>query len=83
LNSGRGAGVARMIFALPCSPYYLRDFREHWIAIGLFAVGLGFAIPQISWIKRHEAYWDSVRAKERLKRAEASADKKAKQLGGE
>jgi len=67
--SGRGAGWARLIVAIPCSPYYVRDFSDHWLVIAIFCAGVALAIPQFFWMKRHKAYWDKVREKERIKRA--------------
>lgn len=74
-GSGRGAAWVRLIVSIPCSPYYLRDFADHWLNITVFFVSAGFAIPQFFWIRRHEAYWDMVREKERLKRAAITAQK--------
>ena len=74
-----GSGWARLVAAIFCSPYYLRDFSAHWVGITVFAISVAFAIPQIFWLKRHKAYWDSVRQKEKLKRAEKRVKKQADQ----
>ncbi len=74
------AGWARLIVATFCSPYYVRDFADHWFVIGLFVVGVVFSIRQLLWFKRHKAYWDVIREKERVKRAEKAAVKKAAQM---
>jgi len=75
---GRGAALIRLAVAIPCSVYYVRDFSHHRWVIATFCVGIGLAIPQIFWLKRHKAYWDTVREKEKLKRAEVAAKKKSK-----
>jgi hypothetical protein len=79
-DSGRAAAWARLIVGLACSPYYVRDFTSHWLTIATFCVGAGLAVPQIFWFRRHKAYWDSVREKGRLKRAEESARKTAESV---
>jgi len=72
---GRGSAWALFIVGVLCSPYYVRDFADHWLIIVAFCVGAGTAIPQIFWFKRHKAYWDTVRENERSKRAENGAEK--------
>lgn len=73
---GRGAAWGRLIVAIACSPYYVRDFSQHWVAVSTFFAGIVLAIPQTLWIKRHTAYWNSVRKTERRKRAEGKPDAK-------
>jgi hypothetical protein len=76
-GSSRAAAWVRLIVSIPCSPNYVRDSPRHWLTIATFCVGVGFAIPQVFWLRRHKAYWDPVREKQRLKRAELAAEKKA------
>lgn len=63
----------RVIISIPCSPYYVRDFAQHWVVIFMFVAGIALVIPQILWMRRHAAYWDAVREKEKSKRAEKAA----------
>jgi hypothetical protein len=72
VGSSRYAGWARLVVSIGCSPYYVRDFSHHWLVIGTFVVGVVLAIPQLFWMKRHKVYWDSVREKERLRRADGA-----------
>jgi len=72
-GSGRGAAWVRFAVAIGCSPEYLFEFSRHWLAIATFLLGIVFAVPQAFWLKRHKAYWDSVRQKEKLKRSESKA----------
>ena len=74
---GRAAAWVRFLASIPCSPYYLSDFANHWLNIAVFFVSAGFAIPQIFWMRRHEVYWNSVREREKAKRAEKSVGKNA------
>lgn len=65
----------RILIALPCSPYYVQEFSRHWIVIAVFTVGVALAIPQFLWMRQHKTYWDSVREREKAKRAEKAAAK--------
>lgn len=78
-GSSRSAGWLRLIAAIPCSPIYIRDFADHWWVIGMFVLGVASTIPQVFWLREHKAYWDAVRAKEKLKRAEKAAVRNASQ----
>jgi len=73
-GSGRGAAWVRLAVAIGCSPSYLFDFSRHWLAIATFWLGVVFAVPQVFWLKRHKAYWDLVRQKERDNRAAKSKE---------
>jgi len=75
---GRAAAWGRFLVSIPCSPYYLRDFANHWLNISVFFISAILAIPQVFWMRRHEAYWNSVREKERAKRADKSTQNGAK-----
>jgi hypothetical protein len=79
-DGGRLGALIKLIAGLACSEYYVRDFSHHRWVIAMFCVGIGLSIPQIFWMQRHKAYWDAVRAKEKLKRSEkAAARQKATQ----
>lgn len=78
-GSSRYAGWARLIVSIGCSPYYVRDYSHHWLAITTFVVGVALAIPQLFWMKRHKAYWEAVREKRRLKRVEGASQNPATQ----
>lgn len=72
-TEGRMVIPGRFIAAIPCSPYYLRDLLHHGWVIAIFIAGVGLAIPQTGWFRKHEAYWNSMRESARLKRAEKRA----------
>ncbi|HUO94561.1 MAG TPA: hypothetical protein VMU22_16665 [Rhizomicrobium sp.] len=72
---GRGGGEIRPFAAIFCSPYYLHDSLFHLLMFVSLWGPIPFAIFQILWMKRHEAYWDTVRAREKIKRAEKRASK--------
>jgi hypothetical protein len=69
-GAGRGQSIALAFGILLCTPSYVSRISEHWPVIALFFVGIGLAVPQYFWMKRHRTYWDTVREKERLKRAQ-------------
>jgi hypothetical protein len=69
-GAGRGQSIALAVGIVLCTPSYVSRFSEHWPVIALFVVGIGLAVPQHFWMRRHKAYWDAVREKERLKRAQ-------------
>jgi hypothetical protein len=74
-TTGRMVVLVRFVAALPCTPVYVRDLARHGWVVAIFVAGVASAVPQIGWLKRHGAYWDSVRAKARLKRAEKRTER--------
>jgi len=68
--SNKFAVLDRMIGALVCSPYYVRDFSQHWLNISVFCLGAVLSLQQLFWMRRHAAYWQAVRQRERLERAQ-------------
>ncbi len=75
---GKG-GLVVMAMEAACSPLlFFGPGRE--IALGLTLVALGLACAWAwRWSKRHQAHWDTIRARERASRAEKRAGK-AKRL---
>lgn len=73
---GKG-GLVVMAVEAACSPLlFFGAGRE--IALGLTLVVLGLACAWAwRWSKRHQAYWDTIREKERARRAEKRALKAA------
>jgi len=67
-GSGRIAALVRMTVAIPCSLYTGSVIER--LAVGTFFAVIPFAVLQVFWMRRHKAYWDTVRAREKLKRAE-------------
>lgn len=68
---GRAGALVRMLIAIPCSVYAFNggSILEH-VATASFFGSIPFAIMAIGFMKRHRAYWDTVRAREKLARAE-------------
>jgi hypothetical protein len=67
---GRIGAWVRAALAYPCSPLLLRGPWTEWLLFGAMWLPLPFAILSWSWFKRHEAYWDSIRQREKERRAE-------------
>jgi len=61
--------LVRMGAAVPCSPRLLGGSLWHWaLFVGMWGP-VPFAAANFFWAKRHKAYWDGVRAREKAKRA--------------
>jgi hypothetical protein len=69
---GRGRTGAWVRFALtyPCSPSLLRGSWSEWLLFSAMWVPLPFAVLNWFWLKRHRAYWDGIRRREKEGRAE-------------
>ena len=61
---GRGAGIVRMAFQIFA-------FIALWLPVP-------FMVINWRWARRHQAYWDVVRAREKERRADRSAKRKSK-----
>jgi hypothetical protein len=70
LGGGRGAGMVRMIAAIPCSPFLLGGYPVEWLLFIALWLPLPFAIRNRAWVRRHKAHWDEVRQREKLRRIE-------------
>lgn len=67
-NGGRGAGMVRMVAAIPCSPFLLRGYPAEWLLFIALWLPLPFAIRNRAWVRRHKAHWDLVRQREAQRR---------------
>jgi hypothetical protein len=76
---GRGAAAIRMALVLPCSPYLLTGSLSHVLKFVALWLPVPFMVLNWRWAKRHKAYWDTVRAREKERRAERAAKRKAAQ----
>jgi hypothetical protein len=72
---GRGGGGARLFAAIACSPYYLHGSLFHLLIFACLWGPIPFAVVEILWMRRHGAYWNEVRAQEKIKRAEKRKSK--------
>jgi len=71
-GSNRYVALIEMVMTLICSPWYVTGPVHALIFAGLPISGV-FAVLNIFWMRRHKAYWDVVRAREKVKRAEKKA----------
>ncbi|MFN3862825.1 MAG: hypothetical protein ACK4RT_00955 [Erythrobacter sp.] len=74
---GRGAAPIRMALVLPCCPYLLTGSLSQILKFIALWLPVAFMVLNWRWAKRHKAYWDTVRAREKERRAERAAKRKA------
>jgi hypothetical protein len=76
---GRGRGVAAIRFAAigPCSPYLLLQSTKEWLLFIMMWAPVPFAILNWRWAQQHKAFWDVIRAREKVRRAEKRSQKAA------
>lgn len=67
-DGGKAGALIRMVMSAPCSPYLLREGLWGWTLFLAIWVLVPFGIINWFWQKRHRAYWDRVRARERERR---------------
>jgi hypothetical protein len=79
---GRGAAAIRMALVLPCSPYLVTGSLSQVLKFVALWLPVPFMVINWWWSKRHKAYWDHVRARERGRRAERAAKRKADRSAG-
>jgi hypothetical protein len=79
---GRGAAAIRMVLVLPCSPYLLSGSLLEVIKFVILWLPLRFMVINWRWTQRHKAYWDQIRAREKQRRAERAAKRKADRSAG-
>ena len=48
---GRFGAWFRLVAAIFCSGYFVRDYSDHWMVIATLCVGATLAIPQRFWIE--------------------------------
>jgi len=70
---GRGPALIRAILAMPCGLSHPDGTLVFWAPFALFWLAVPFAVRETLWMRRHRAYWDRVRAKQKLRRAEKKA----------
>lgn len=76
LEGGRRAGAAvRALLAYPCSPYFLSDSWLDWLLLAAMWAPIPFAFLSWRWAQRHRAYWNTIRQREKVRRAEKRAQK--------
>ena len=72
---GRAGALVRLALAYPCSPLLLwRSWLERLLFAALW-LPVPFAVVDLLWVKRHEAYWDRIRQREKERRTEKRAQK--------
>ena len=75
-NHGRGSWV-RLFLAFPCSPYYPRGTLAEWMTLATLWVPLPFAAREGVFYWRRRKYWGRISEREKLRRSEKRAAKKA------
>lgn len=76
LSGRRGSGLVISLVELVCSPLLLfGPAREIVLFLSLIAV-IAANIYAYLWERKHTAYWDVIRAKERERRARRKVEKK-------
>lgn len=81
-GGGKGGALIRMALAVPCSPYLLREGFWGWTLFLAMWGPLPFAVVNWFWQKRHRAYWDRVRARERERRRLRREERRKQKDGG-
>jgi len=81
-GANRYVALIEMVMTLICSPWYVTGPVHALVFIGLLACAV-FAVLNYLSIKRHTAYWDVARAREKVKRAEKKAPKLATDEGSD
>ncbi|AOL95017.1 hypothetical protein BG023_112101 [Porphyrobacter sp. LM 6] len=77
---GRGAAAIRMALVLPCSPYLLTGSHSQFLKFIVLWLPVPFMVMNWRWAQRHKAYWDQVRAREKVRRAERAKQRKSDNL---
>lgn len=68
-GSGRDAAFVQAVLAYPCSPFLLRGSAGEMLLFVAMLIPVPFAILNWFWLKRHKAYWDGIRARQKVMRA--------------
>ena len=68
-GSTRVQTVVRLAAAVLCAPRYASDLSRHGPIVALFVLGIVLAVPQIFWLRKHRAYWEEKRRKDRERRS--------------
>ena len=75
VDGTRGAGLIHMVLAYFCTPTFLRGSWTEIAIIAAMWVPIPFAVLNWFWMKRHKAYWDRIREREKERRAAKRAAK--------
>lgn len=75
-GGGRGGAIVRFILAYPCSPFLLQGTRSEMVLFAAMFVPIPFLLLSLRWMKRHDAYWDRIREREKVLRAKRRASRK-------
>jgi hypothetical protein len=67
---GRAGAALRSLAASVCSPLLVLGSASEWLLFAIIWLPIPFAVVSWRWTKRHRAYWDGIRARERERRAD-------------
>jgi hypothetical protein len=68
-GGGRGGAWVRVALAYPCSPFLRFGSWGEWLLLAALWLPIPFGVLNWRWLKRHEAYWDRIRQREKERRA--------------
>lgn len=74
-GTGRDATLIQTLLAYPCSPYLLRGSVGEMFLFAAMLLPIPFMVSNLFWLKRHRLYWDQIRQREKIRRAEKRAEK--------
>src|SRR5690348_3731383 len=78
VSGSHGGGVIHAVLAYFCTPIFLRGSWTDRIIVTAMWVPIPFAVLNWFWMKRHKAYWDRIRQREKERRAEKRAARSIK-----
>lgn len=67
-DTSKAGALIRMVMSVPCSPYLLREGFWGWALFLAIWVPVPCGVVNWFWQKRHRAYWNRIRARERERR---------------
>lgn len=79
-GGGRAGALVRLALAYPCSPFLLRGSALEWLLFAGMWLPIPVAVLNWRWAKRHEAYWDRIRQREKERRAAKRARKALREI---
>ena len=80
---GRAVALARLAAIGPCSPYLFRGPPVDWLLFLVKWAPVPYALLNWRWARRHKAYWDVIRARERVKGEEKRARRTAQEASSD
>lgn len=73
----RLVAAIRMALVMPCSPYLVTGSLTQFLTFLALWLPVPFMVINWRWTKRHKAYWDEVRAREKRRRSEQAKQRES------